>query len=497
MNNYLGMNHNNWTNQRKRSFFKLGLSLGWLLCLNLLSSELVLAQTTPPNKVQQRAESEQVYRLGGGDKISIDIFQSPEYSGEQLIPSDGILTLPLVGNISVRGITLQQLTQELSMKYGQILKRPIITVRLITPRTVTVGVTGEVIRPGAYTLNVNSQGYVILRNPALIEGIQAAGGVALTANIENIEVRRSISQGQEQTIKVNLWEYLQSNNSEQNIPLRDGDTIFVPPQTKPNLAIFPKLVSSGLLKEATQAIQIAIVGEINRPGTYSIIERGDPRGDLGGAKNPKVTRAIQAAGGITSQADIRNISLKRLTRSNLEQTITINLWQLIQSGDFNQDIFLQDGDVITVPTATDINPAEVSKLAGATFSPETIKIYVVGEVARPGVVEVPPNTPLNQAIFAAGGFNQQRAYRQSVDLIRLNSNGSVSKLPVSVELGAGINEQTNPLLLKNDVIVVKRSGLATVSDTVTIVVQPVGAALNIIRILESFGLTQPFILKYN
>ena len=80
-------------------------------------------------------------------------------------------------------------------------------------------------------------------------------------------------------------------------------------------------------------------------------------------------------------------------------------------------------------------------------------------------VKLQPNSSLNQALLAAGGFNDSRASRGSVDLIRLNSNGTVSKRPVKVDLAKGINEETNPILRNNDVVVVDRNGLARTGDT--------------------------------
>jgi polysaccharide export outer membrane protein len=198
-----------------------------------------------------------------------------------------------------------------------------------------------------------------------------------------------------------------------------------------------------------------------------------------------VTRAIQLAGGITSQADIRNIKLRRPTRTGAEQTVEINLWQLLQSGDVNQDIIVQDGDTIVIPTATEISPAEATQLATTTLSPARIQVGVVGEVKQPGAVQLQPNSSLNQALLAAGGFNDARASKGSVELIRLNANGSVTKREVKVDFKQGINEQTNPILRNNDVVVVNRSGIARTGDGLNILAGPLGIILNIARF---FGL---------
>jgi polysaccharide export outer membrane protein len=93
---------------------------------------------------------------------------------------------------------------------------------------------------------------------------------------------------------------------------------------------------------------------------------------------------------------------------------------------------------------------------------------------------------LNQAIQAAGGFNN-RARKRSVDLIRLNPNGTVSKRDLEVDFEQGISEQGNPILRNNDVIVVRRNALASVGDTLGNVLNPVGSFINILSIFRVLG----------
>jgi polysaccharide export outer membrane protein len=93
-------------------------------------------------------------------------------------------------------------------------------------------------------------------------------------------------------------------------------------------------------------------------------------------------------------------------------------------------------------------------------------------VVKPGTIEVPPNTPLNQAILTAGDFDKRRANQSTVDLIRLNPNGTVTKTSINVDFSEGINEKTNPILRNNDVVVVHRNGLASTTDTIGTALSP-------------------------
>lgn len=359
-------------------------------------------------------------------------------------------------------------------------------VDITKPRTVTV--LGEVSRPGSYVViggdtNVDRNSGGI---PTLTRAIQLAGGITPTANVRSIQLRRLTRTGGEQIIQVNLWQFLQAGDTTQNPIVQEGDTIFIPATSNFNPAEANILASTNFATNVDQPRTVAVVGEVNRPGVYAIIGGNVADLDRRTGGLPTVTRAIQRAGGITSSADIRRIEIRRLTKSGLEQSINVNFWQLLQAGDFTQDSILQDGDTVFVPTATDINPAEVSQIADASFSPATIQVSVVGEVSRPGKIELAPNTTLNQALLTAGGFNRSRANKNDVELIRLNSNGTISRRPISIDFNQGINDMTNPLLRNNDIVVVKRNGVARFADSLDSIAG-VGGLFSVFRVFEIIG----------
>ncbi|MEH2249523.1 SLBB domain-containing protein [Nostoc sp.] len=436
------------------------------------------------------------YSLGGGDRIRVNVFEVPEYTGEYQVPPGGAINLPLIGSVSVLGLTTEQAADEIARRYARFLKRPLISINLLSPRPINVFVAGEVTRPGAYTLGLSGGAgdNPGVQYPTILTALTTAQGVTLAADVTQVQLRRKIGRSSEQAVNVNLKELIQTGRLSQDITLRDGDTIVVPTATNFNVAESRNLFAANFAASQTTPRTVTIIGEVNRPGSYLVTSgntdaQGGTAATNSGTANPaglpNVTRVIQLAGGITAQADVRNLRLRRPTRSGSEQAIDINLWQLLQSGDANQDIIVQDGDTIVIPTATEINPAEATQLASTTLSPTRIQVGVVGEVKKPGLTDVQPNSSLNQAILAAGGFNDARASSSAVDLIRLNPNGSVTKRIVKVDFSAGINEQTNPILRNNDVVVVNRSGAAKTGDTINTVTGPLGIILNLLNI---FGL---------
>ncbi|NJL82076.1 MAG: sugar ABC transporter substrate-binding protein [Chloroflexaceae bacterium] len=425
------------------------------------------------------------YTLGAGDRLRLDIFQVEDLSGEYLVLVDGSLSLPLIGRLQVAGLTLAEVNQLASQRYAKFLRYPVVTIVLVQPRPLKVAIAGEVNSPGSYTITLGQD----RQFPTITDLLREAGGITAAAEIRQVQVRRFL-KGRDQILTVNLWDLLSQGSLYQDVTLRDGDTVIVPTNERIDPAETRQLAAASFGPQIDQPVNVAVVGEVNRPGTYQVepeqINQSATNRPINPPQPPRLTQAIDLAGGIKPLADIRNIQVRRLTRSGSAQVFTVNLWQLLQEGDIGEDIILQDGDTIFIPTAQALDPKEVEALASASFAPDSIQVNVVGEVQAPGSVEVPPNTPLNQAILAAGGFNNRRANSSMVELVRLNPNGTVTRREITVDLGAGINDQNNPPLRSNDVIVVQRSNTTRLSDSVGTILGPVGSALTNIRLFTLF-----------
>ncbi len=468
-------------------------TLGCLFVILLISDAASVAAQTPaqPSITNDSAQiyqplnsqlSDDGYVLGAGDQVQIDVFRLPEYSGDYEVLVNGTLSLPMVGQVSVAGLTLVQAQEAISQAYSTRLRRPIINLLLVSPRPLRIGIAGEVTHPGAYILQREGTQF-----PSLVSALEAAGGVTQSADLRQVVIQRQTGLGTQQTIVSDLWQFLETGDLQYNMSLRDGDTIVIPTQESFNPQESLQLAAASFAADESRPLNIAVVGEVFRPGPYTVTgtartgEAGVPGGSSGSVTPPTVTRAIQVAGGIKPDANIRDIQVRRRTRNGEEQIINVNLWQLLKDGSITEDIALQEGDTVSVPQAETFLPEEITEVAAASFSPDTIRINVVGEVASPGVVEVSPNTPLSQGILAAGGFNN-RASRGVVELIRLNPDGTASRNSVSIDFSEGIDEEMNPLLRNNDIIIVKRSTSASIADTLDTVVAPLSRVLSIFSI---------------
>ena len=235
-------------------------------------------------------------------------------------------------------------------------------------------------------------------------------------------------------------------------------------------------------------IQVSLVGEVEHPGLYSltISEVSQTEGattDISGL--PTLVTAIQKAGGLTLKADLTNVLLQRRLPGDSQQLrqTEINLAMLLKTGDKYQNPFLFDGDTIVVGRA--INPdREVMELAATNLSPQSIQVNVVGEVERPGPVSLAANTPLVQAILAAGGPKSWRANRGNVELVRINRNGSATREVLSINYSQGVSGVSNPPLKDGDTVVVNRSAYAVATDALGAVATPLSQLVNVWALVD-------------
>ncbi|WP_204140548.1 SLBB domain-containing protein [Halomicronema sp. CCY15110] len=227
-------------------------------------------------------------------------------------------------------------------------------------------------------------------------------------------------------------------------------------------------------------VRIGIAGEVKRPGSYIVSSLDNfNESNVQDSRFPTLTQIISQAGGITADANLRAVEIRRNLGRDQATVISVDLWDLVVTGNLDQDPILLSDDEVLIPTATALSPEELALLSTASFAPDTIQVYVSGEVEEPGVLDVPLNTPLNQALLAAGGFNP-RANRSYVELLRVNPNGTVVQQNVDIDFSANIAAANNPILKDQDVIVVNRSGLAQTGDITDILLSPITRVLNTI-----------------
>lgn len=208
-------------------------------------------------------------------------------------------------------------------------------------------------------------------------------------------------------------------------------------------------------------VQVSVLGEVGRPGLYPLASYSTP------------VSAIQTAGGVTLNADIRRVLLRRPAGpAGQEKQTVLDLAQLLQTGNQRQNPILFDGDTLIVTRADQPVPSEVLQIGSSNLAPATINVTVMGEVKSPGTLALPSNTPLQEAITRAGGPTDWRANKGHIELVRLNRNGTSSSEIYSYQPGQSISQGLNPPLRDRDTIIVRRSLYGKTVDLMNQLVYP-------------------------
>jgi polysaccharide export outer membrane protein len=237
-------------------------------------------------------------------------------------------------------------------------------------------------------------------------------------------------------------------------------------------------------------MQVSVIGEVENPGLYLLNPSGEGSqvegqgGSIPGL--PTVVSLIQRAGGITLNANLGDVRLRRRIPgdSNQLREVQLNLVSLLQQGDKRQNPFLFDGDTLLISRAPAPPPDEVLELAATNLSPQSIQVNIVGEVKGGGRLSLPAGTPLMQAILAAGGVDRQRANRSNIELVRINRNGTATLRRYNLDFRQGVSGPRNPPLRDGDSVIVNRSVLATGSDAINTITTPFTGLVNILALMQ-------------
>ena len=148
------------------------------------------------------------------------------------------------------------------------------------------------------------------------------------------------------------------------------------------------VVTVGVLNKRPLLINVS--GEVNRPGPIQL-QNFNPAPSSSGSIQPEIptlSSALTISGGLTKNADLRKIELRRTMSTGETIATSLNLWEALVSGNLSSNVLLQDGDSIFVPKLTANDALDRRLISRSTLSPKTVKVRVVGEFKKPGEVEV-------------------------------------------------------------------------------------------------------------
>jgi polysaccharide export outer membrane protein len=174
--------------------------------------------TKPADTVKPLVAVPSGYIVGDSDVIRVNVWKEPEVSQTVVVRTDGNISLPLINEVKVSGLTPLQIQDLVGEKLKGFLNNPQVTVTVMEIRSKRAFITGEVARPGTYSLNAET---------SVLQLIAQAGGFTPFAKKDSIVVLRT-EDGRQSRLKFKYKEVVQGKKTEQNIALHPGDTVVVP-----------------------------------------------------------------------------------------------------------------------------------------------------------------------------------------------------------------------------------------------------------------------------
>jgi polysaccharide biosynthesis/export protein len=311
------------------------------------------------------------YFVGPSDILSVNIWTSPPLNFSLTVTPEGTLIIPTVGEVRVVDLTLgeakKKIVDEIKKKYltGS------SSVTLLSPRQITVTVTGAIRYPGKYVLNATDR---VDKAIAMADKFQKDQQAEPPETIEDWQRRLNERKQSKRDIHLtrrtgesycaDILRYYATKNDKLNPLLREGDNIFVP-RIDPKKNVF------------------GVYGGVNVQGAFELVE-GDSLLD-----------AIELAYGFTARAKADSIVLYRYNVRTGRQNLSYYNFDQVKNG-YSNNIKLISGDRIFVKEQPDVR--------------EDYRVFLDGEFQFPGIYPITKDsTSLLKVIEWAGGFTEYAA----------------------------------------------------------------------------------------
>lgn len=249
----------------------------------------------------------QEYRIGPKDLLEISVFGADELSRTVRVSEDGKVTLPLLGEVLVDGLTKSEVEKKLGQLLGEkYVQNPQVTVFIREYQSKRVSVLGAVEKPGPFQL---------LGRQTLMQIISEAGGLTRDAGNE-IVIIRQLPDGSSTSLRISIDDLFLKGDARLNVPLEAGDIVNVP---------VDKLVT------------VYVFGQVKNPGALEVKK----------SSVPTLLQAIAQAGGFTDRASKGGVIIKRKDETGKEKEIKVNARSILKNK--IKDVQLLENDTVYVP----------------------------------------------------------------------------------------------------------------------------------------------------
>ncbi len=343
------------------------------------------------------------YRIRPGDLLTVWVYKVKEFNMDLRVTPSGYLFLPLVGKVSVKGQTLDSLTElikkELIAKAK--LLNPMVTLSVKEFAKEYAYIYGGVRDPKTFELPTK-------REMTLSQAVAIAGGLNKDALPKEMRVTRILGDGSKKEMVLDFTSVMRGGHPEMDIALEPGDSIFVPR-------------SGGFF----------VLGGVKKPGYYESEK-------LAGAFQSvslTASRALALSEGLAPGAVAEDAKVIRYPDNGPPEIYPVNLHALVSQGRPSEDVRMQPGDTL--------------------FVPQGDGIYVLGSVKRGGVYYPPSGGRLtvSKALSMAGGFEKFA----KANSVRVIGKRGVKEIDVKALTGPEGDPKKDIVLEAGDVVFVPKS----------------------------------------
>lgn len=259
-----------------------------------------------------------VYRIGSGDVLKLNVFGRSEVSGMHTVGPDGMITVPIVGDVFLNELTREDALKAVNQRLRLLYSDPVTTLSIEQYTSNQITVLGRVERAGVHKF---------ASAPTLVDVLAGAGAMPILDKQATL-TRCAIMRGRDKLIWVDLKALL-TGDPNYNLRMKKGDVVYIPDSS--DTAVY-------------------VLGSVPKPGSYRL--------------TPRMTLidALAQAGGPNEDAAPSRIGVYRPGAKDVE---IIDLADVMKP-DRSRNYALEDGDVIFVPSS---NLAKFGYLMQKAISP--------------------------------------------------------------------------------------------------------------------------------
>ncbi len=256
--------------------------------------------------------------LRKGDRLELKVENRRELDRQLVLDESGQVTIPVVGEIRLEGLLLEEarnlILERLRETYPSVSSLDVNLYGEESRRLIYV--QGEVIRPGRYGF---------MEPPNVWEAIREAGGASPRAALGAVRIIHGEGEDR-QTEIINLQEVIDSGNFASLPRLKVGDTVFVP-ETESRI-------------RAEDAVKI--LGAVANPGSFNLQD------------NNRLEDVIIAAGGVSDNADLKDIRIIRKIPGGKVITVKVDFTEYLDEGVLENNPMVYPGDMVNVPRRSNV-----------------------------------------------------------------------------------------------------------------------------------------------